>query len=102
MVHGGCTSTGCYAMTDEQMTEIYGLVAEALHGGQDKVQLQAFPFRMTEANLALHANNPNDEFWSMLKVGSDAFDKTGNPPIITVFNLHYVFNVDVTNSECQQ
>ena len=35
---------------DEQMDEIYGLVTEAFRAGQDKVQLQAFPFRMTEAN----------------------------------------------------
>jgi len=45
MVHGGCRSIGCYAMTDEQMDEIYGLVTEAFRGGQDKVQLQAFSFR---------------------------------------------------------
>jgi murein L,D-transpeptidase YafK len=44
MVHGGCRSIGCYAKTDEQMDEIYGLVTEAFRGGQDKVQLQASHF----------------------------------------------------------
>ena len=44
MVHGGCRSVGCYAMTDYGMDEIYGLVDEAFKGGQAKIQLQAFPF----------------------------------------------------------
>ena len=44
MVHGGCESVGCYAMTDYEMEEIYGLVDEAFRGGQDKIQLEAFPF----------------------------------------------------------
>ena len=99
MVHGGCRSIGCYAMTDEQMDEIYGLVAEAFRGGQDKVQFHYFPFRMTGANVALHANSPDAQFWSMLKEGSDAFEKVGHPPIVTVCNQHYVFNVAATDHE---
>src|SRR6516164_11844500 len=92
MVHGGCRSIGCYAMTDEQMDEIYSLLAEAFRGGQDKMQLQAFPFRMTQDNLALHANRPEAPFWSMLKECSDAFAKLGKPPIVAVCNQRYVFN----------
>ncbi|MGC2079358.1 MAG: murein L,D-transpeptidase family protein [Xanthobacteraceae bacterium] len=72
MVHGGCRSVGCYAMTDYAMEEIYGLVDEAFKGGQEKVQLQAFPFRMTAQNLARHAGDPNMPFWEMLKAGSRA------------------------------
>src|SRR5437773_2347587 len=72
MVHGGCRSVGCYAMTDSAMEEIYGLVEEAFRGGQEKVQLQAFPFRMTAQNLASHAGDPNMPFSEMLKTGSDA------------------------------
>jgi murein L,D-transpeptidase YafK len=86
-------------MPDEKMDEIYGLVAEAFGGGQDKVQLQAFPFRMTEANLALHANSADAQFWSMLKEGSDAFEKVGHPPIVTVCNQRYVFNAAATNPD---
>jgi len=62
MVHGGCRSVGCYAMTDSAMEEIYALVDEAFKGGQQKVQLQAFPFRMTAHNLARHAGDPNMPF----------------------------------------
>jgi murein L,D-transpeptidase YafK len=92
MVHGGCRSVGCYAMTDYQMEEIYGLVEEAFRGGQDKVQLQAFPFQMTAENLMRHADDPNAPFWEMLKTGSDAFSAEGVPPKVAVCNQRYVFN----------
>jgi murein L,D-transpeptidase YafK len=92
MVHGGCESVGCYAMTDYQMEEIYGLADEAFKGGQDKIQLEAFPFRMTAENLASHADDPNTPFWDMLKNGSDAFLATGRPPKVAVCGQRYVFN----------
>jgi murein L,D-transpeptidase YafK len=82
MVHGGCKSVGCYAMTDYEMEEIYGLVDEAFKGGLDKIQLAAFPFRMTTQNLARHADDPNAPFWQVLKMGSDAFFATGRPPSV--------------------
>jgi len=92
MVHGGCRSVGCYAMTDHAMEEIYGLVDEAFEGGQEKVQLQAFPFVMTAQNVANHASDPNLPFWEMLKVGSDAFLATERPPRVAVCGQRYVFN----------
>lgn len=92
MVHGGCRSVGCYAMTDQAMAEIYGLVEQAFQGGQDKVQLQAFPFRMTAQNLARHAGDSNLQFWQTLKSGSDAFMATAQPPRVAVCDRRYVFN----------
>jgi murein L,D-transpeptidase YafK len=96
MVHGGCRSVGCYAMTDDAMEEIYRLVYEALRGGQEKVQVQAFPFHMTAGNIARHAEDPNVRFWEMLKVGSDAFLATGQPPTVVICDRRYVFNPFVT------
>ena len=51
MIHGDCSSRGCYAMTDEEIGEIYSLARESFLGGQKEVQLQAYPFHMTPANL---------------------------------------------------
>ena len=36
MVHGDCSSRGCYAMTDEQIAEIYSLGRESFFGGQNR------------------------------------------------------------------
>ena len=52
MVHGDCSSRGCYAMTDEQIGEIYALARESFFGGQRSFQVQAYPFRMTATNFA--------------------------------------------------
>jgi murein L,D-transpeptidase YafK len=39
MVHGDCSSSGCYAMTDEQIQEIYTLGRDAFLGGQKSFQV---------------------------------------------------------------
>ncbi len=62
MVHGDCSSRGCFAMTDEQIAEIYSLGRESFFGGQRSFQFAAFPFKMTPVNMAKHRNNPNMPF----------------------------------------
>ena len=92
MVHGDCSSRGCYAMTDEQIQEIYALARESFFGGQTAFQLQAFPFRMTALNMAKHRNNANFAFWKMLKQGHDHFEATRQEPKIAVCEKRYVFD----------
>jgi murein L,D-transpeptidase YafK len=92
MVHGDCSSRGCYAMTDEQIQEIYALARESFFGGQKAFQLQAYPFRMTALNMAKHRNNPNFAFWKMLKEGHDHFEATHQEPKVAVCDRHYVFD----------
>jgi murein L,D-transpeptidase YafK len=92
MVHGDCSSAGCYAMTDEQMGEIYALGREAFLGGQKAFQLQAYPFHMTAHNMARHRNNPAMPFWRMLKEGNDHFEATRQEPKVSVCEKRYVFD----------
>jgi murein L,D-transpeptidase YafK len=91
MVHGTCSSMGCYAMTDKQIGEIYAVAREAFAGGQKAFQFQAFPFRMTADNLARHRSDPNYPFWRQLKEGSDRFEATGEEPTVTVSAGRYAF-----------
>ena len=92
MIHGDCSSRGCYAMTDEQIGEIYSLARESFLGGQKQFQIQAYPFRMTPANLARHRNSPNMAFWKMIKVGDDHFLVSHMEPKVDVCEKHYVFD----------
>jgi len=92
MIHGDCSSRGCYAMTDEQIGEIYSLARESFLGGQPSFQIQAYPFRMTPANLARHRTNPNMAFWKMIKVGNDHFEVSHLEPKVEVCDRHYVFD----------
>src|ERR1700704_1443445 len=96
MVHGDCSSAGCYAMTDQQMGEIYALGRESFFGGQKSFQVQAHPFRMTALNLAKHRNNPAMPFWRMIKEGSDQFEVSGQEPKVDVCEKRYVFNASAT------
>jgi len=91
MVHGTCSSAGCYAMTDIGMSEIYALMREALRGGQKAVQLQAYPFRMTAENLVRHRLDANIAFWRQLKEGADRFEATGEELAVRVSAERYTF-----------
>ena len=92
MVHGDCSSRGCYAMTDEQIAEIYALGRESFFGGQHAFQFQAYPFRMTPINMAKHRNNPNMPFWKMIKEGYDHFEVTRQEPKVDFCEKKYVFD----------
>lgn len=92
MVHGACSSAGCYSMTDKQVEEIYAFARDAFKGGQEAFQIQAFPFRMTAGNMARYKDDPNYEFWTMLKEGYDHFELTKVPPKVDVCGKRYVFN----------
>jgi murein L,D-transpeptidase YafK len=72
MVHGSCSSRGCFAMTDKQMAEIYA-VAE---------------------NMAKNRKNPNLGFWQNLKEGSDNFEVTKQAVKVDICKGRYVFNGD--------
>jgi len=92
MVHGDCSSRGCYAMTDEQIAEIYSLGRESFFGGQKSFQLQAYPFKMTPINMAKHRNNPHMPFWKMIKQGYDHFEVTRQEPKVDFCEKKYVFD----------
>lgn len=92
MVHGACSSAGCYSMTDEYVEEIYALAREAFRGGQKSFQIQAFPFRMTPENMVKHRDSKHFAFWKMIKQGYDHFEITRVPPKVDVCSRKYVFN----------
>jgi murein L,D-transpeptidase YafK len=94
MIHGNCSSAGCYAMTDEQIAEIYALARESFFGGQRAFQIQAYPFRMTPLNMARHRNSPHMAFWKMLKEGYDHFEVSRHEPKVDVCEKRYVFDAE--------
>jgi murein L,D-transpeptidase YafK len=101
MVHGACSSSGCYALTDAGMAEIYPVVRDALKGGQTAFQVQALPFRMTPRNMAMNRNDPNFEFWTDLKKGYDIFEVTHREPKVSYCGGRYVFDTEFQGGEPQ-
>jgi murein L,D-transpeptidase YafK len=96
MVHGGCRSSGCYAITDEAIQELYVLAREAFAKGQRDFPVHAFPFKMTKDAMAFRAGHQWEDFWKNLKEGYDLFEKTKQPPVVGVKSKRYEF---FTNAE---
>lgn len=90
LVHGGCSSVGCFAMTDPVMAEIFLLTSSALQKGQQHIPVHVFPFRMTDANLEAHRTSEWHQFWLNMKEGYDTFERTHRPPRVSVCDNRYL------------
>ncbi|BBU61431.1 hypothetical protein MSC49_13660 [Methylosinus sp. C49] len=99
MVHGACSSAGCFSMTDRQIAEIYAILRTSFNNGQRSIQMQSYPFKMTAENLAKHRLDPNIGFWKQLKEGSDHFEVAGKEPSVGVCNRRYVFDATSANGQ---
>lgn len=93
MVHGKCRSAGCYAMTDALIEEIYALARDQFTGDQEAFHVHAFPFRMTNENLARHKTSKWYSFWTSLKPGYDHFETSRQVPPIAICEKKYHVNV---------
>jgi murein L,D-transpeptidase YafK len=92
MVHGKCKSAGCYAMTDALIEEIYALAREAFDAGHASFQVHAYPFRMTDENMARHKGARWHGFWQVMKEGHDYFETVRVPPPVVVCGRRYHVN----------
>jgi len=99
MIHGKCKSAGCYAMTDALIEEIYAIAREAFLGGHDGFEVHAFPFRMTNENMARFASHEAYPFWQTVKEAYDYFETTRQLPTVAVCNRRYVVNVALKSGD---
>ncbi len=98
MVHGVCSSAGCFSMTDEQVADIYAIARDSFRGGQREIQMQSYPFHMTAQNMAKFRLDPNIDFWKELKNGSDHFEVAKTEPSVLVCGKHYVFGATASGA----
>ncbi len=92
MVHGNCSSKGCFAMNDYRMEEIYTLAHAALSNGQETFAVHVFPFPLTRQNLDKYRHSPWIAFWKNLQEGYDAFERTHQVPVIRTERGKYVID----------
>ncbi len=97
MVHGACSSAGCFSMTDKQIAEIYAIAREGFSGGQRSIQMQSYPFRMTAENLTKYRLDPSIGFWKQLKEGSDNFEVSRQEVAVGVCGKRYAFNASAAD-----
>jgi len=91
LIHGKCSSIGCFALTDPVVEDVYEVIAAALDAGQPRITVHVFPFPLTGANLAAHAGDQWHDFWTRLKRGHDLFLRDGLPPRTFVCQGEYAF-----------
>lgn len=100
MIHGACSSVGCYALTDKYIDEVYTLVEAAVRNGQRSVAIHAFPFRMTRENLILQKDSKWIDFWTQdLLPAYDAFEVSGSPPPMMACGKTYQTMMGITQKE---
>jgi murein L,D-transpeptidase YafK len=86
-IHGSCVSSGCLAMTDDRMREIYVYCVEALNAGQEVIPITIYPAKLTDATyarfLTRYAKYKDDiSLWGDLKKSYDLFNLKKVPPIV--------------------
>lgn len=79
VIHGGCRSDGCIAMTDRQIKEIYLIAVEARSQGQTHIPVHIFPTQMDDQGMGtlrkmFPQNAQHAYFWENLREGYDSFE----------------------------
>ena len=90
LIHGNCVSSGCYAMTDPFVEQLFELGSATAATAAQGFWIHAFPFHMTVEALAGQQDSPWLGFWEQLKAGYDAFETSRVPPHIRVEGGRYV------------
>lgn len=86
-IHGGCESSGCLAMTDDRIKELFIYCIEAYNSGQEEIDLTIFPARMDAkiySDLTSRYRGDIDEIslWADLKKAYDQFEQLKVSPVV--------------------
>ena len=86
-IHGSCISSGCLAMTDDKIKELFVYCIEAYNSGQEEIDMTIFPAQMNVTKYSgLISRYIKDKdkisLWADLKKSYDLFNLTKVPPTV--------------------
>lgn len=86
-IHGACESSGCLAITDERIKELYVYCIEAYSSGQKEINITIYPTRLddttyTRLTSRYSKNKDYISLWADLKKNYDFFNRTKRPAAI--------------------
>jgi len=86
-IHGNCESSGCIAITDEKIKELFVYCIEAYNSGQKEVNITIFPARLDDKTYArlttgYSKNKDKISLWADLKKSYDLFSQKKVPPTV--------------------
>ena len=86
-IHGSCESSGCIAISDEKIKELFVYCIEAYNSGQKEISIAIFPQQLTDLNYArltkgYSKNKDKISLWADLKKSYDLFNQTKRLPTV--------------------
>jgi murein L,D-transpeptidase YafK len=86
-IHGECVSSGCLAITNDKIKELFVWCIEAYNSGQKQIDLTIYPARLndkTYSGLTNRYRKYKDEIslWADLKKSYDLFEMAKVPPTV--------------------
>jgi murein L,D-transpeptidase YafK len=86
-IHGECVSSGCLAITNERIKELFVWCIEAYNSGQEQIEITIYPARLTDpiySGLRSRYSKFKDEIslWADLKKSYDLFEQSRVPPTV--------------------
>lgn len=97
MIHGGCSSSGCFAVGNRNIEELYFAVSAAFNGGQEAIAIHIFPFALTTENLEKFSHSPWIDFWRSLAPMYGYFEQHKNFPSISLPHAAYAMGTGATD-----
>ena len=89
LVHGGCSSVGCYAMTEQVQAEIFALAGAAIEKGQQRFHVHVFPFRPNDEAMQRYQGHQWIDFWRDLQGGCASCERPRLPPGVAICEGRY-------------
>lgn len=86
-IHGNCESSGCIAITDEKIKELFIYCIEAYNSGQKEINITIFPIQLNDTNYSrlmkgYSKNKDKISLWTDLKKSYDLFNLKKIPPAV--------------------
>ena len=86
-IHGECVSSGCLAITNERIKELFVWSIEAYNSGQEQIYITIYPARLSDAtysglNTRYSKYKDDISLWADLKKSYDLFEKNKVPPTV--------------------
>ena len=86
-IHGNCESSGCIAITDERIKELFVYCIEAYNSGQKEIDITIFPAQLDDSNYSrltagYSKNKDKISLCADLKRSYDLFNQTKVQPAV--------------------
>ncbi len=86
-IHGSCLSSGCLAVTDDKIKELFVYCIEAYNSGQEEIGITIYPSKLNDENYSqlissYRKNKDKISLWTDLKKSYDLFNRTKVPSTV--------------------